>query len=144
MKSVRRHANWEFAESILAAVLPGSAAYNHDKIRGIPPGDWLPFDVEYRGMAEVEEDFLSRCSELSGPLIVVNDTSFDPDQGPYILDASELPDFVKNFGDRVRDHFMVPSVFVVSLVTGRVLIVQDDGYFVAVRGRPVWASLSDI
>lgn len=138
MKSTRRHANWDFAESVLAAVLPGSATYNHDKIRGIPSEEWQPFDVEYRNMAEVEDDFLSRCSELSGPLVVVNDTSFDPDQGPYFLDASALPGFVKNFGDRVRDYFMVPSIFVVSPVLGRVLIVQDDGYFVAVQGQPLW------
>lgn len=142
MKSGRRHANWDFAERILAAVLPGSTAYNHDNIHGIPIGGWQPFDVECRDMSEVEDDFLSRCSELYGPLIIINDTSFDPDQGPYFLDASGLPDFVRNFGDRVRDYFMIPSIFVVSLVAGRVLIIQDDGYFVAIQGQPVWSSLS--
>jgi hypothetical protein len=142
MKPARRHVNWDFAERVLAEVLPGSTAYDHDKIQGIPPLDWQPFDIEYRDMTEVEDDFLMRCSELSGPLVVVNDTSFDPDQGPYFTDASELTNFVRNFGDRVRDYFMIPSLFVISPTTGRVLIVQDDGYFVEVQGRPVWGGIS--
>ena len=34
MTAVKRHVNWGVAESVLAAVLPGSTAYNHDRIVG--------------------------------------------------------------------------------------------------------------
>lgn len=137
MSSVRRHVNWGFAEGVLAAVLPGSTAYNHDRIVGIPLDGWQSFDIEQRDADVIEDDFLSRCVGLEGPLIVVNSTSFDPDQGPFFVDASDLTEFVKTFHVRVRDYFMYASVFVVSPVTGMVIIVQDDGYIASVRGRPV-------
>lgn len=137
MIAVKPHVNWKFAESVLAAVLPGSTAYNHDRIVGIPLDDWERFDLEQRDADDIEDDFLSRCAELEGPLIVVNTTSFYADQGPYFLDAADLTEFVKTFDSRVRDYFMDASVFVVSPTTGIVVIVQDDGYFVKVQGRPV-------
>ncbi|RPK52280.1 MULTISPECIES: hypothetical protein [Streptomyces] len=139
MTSVKKHVNWEFAEGVLSAVLPGSTAYEPDRISGIPLDDWKPFDIEERDADVVEDDFLSYCDDLEGPLIVVNSTSFDADQGPFFVEASRLADFVKAFHIRVRDYFMYASVIVVSPATGFVVIVQDDGYIVKVRGNAVMA-----
>lgn len=141
MTSRSRHVNWDFAEAVLSAVLPGSTAYNPDRVVGIPLDDWRPFDLEQREADAVEDDFLSRCGALEGPLVIVNGTSFDSDQGPYFVDASRLNEFVKTFHVRVRDYFMYASLFVVSPVTGIVIIVHDDGYIVTVRGRSVMATL---
>ncbi|MFC0432230.1 hypothetical protein [Kutzneria buriramensis] len=135
MTSIKRHVNWGFAEGVLAAVLPGSTAYDHDRIVGISREAWESFDIERRDADAIEDDFLSRCVELEGPLIVVNSTSFDSDQGPFFVDAVDLAEFVKTFHVRVRDYFMYASVFVVSPATGIVIVVQDDGYIASVRGR---------
>ncbi|MGI5330674.1 hypothetical protein [Actinomadura nitritigenes] len=110
-----------------------------DRIAGIPPESWEPFDLEEREADAIEDDLLARCADLRGPLIVVNDLSFDLDQGPYFVDATRLPEFVKTFDVRVRDYFMHASLFVVSPVTGIVIIVQDDGYIAKVQGRSVMA-----
>ncbi|MFJ8627845.1 hypothetical protein ACIRD3_34105 [Kitasatospora sp. NPDC093550] len=122
---------------MLDAVLPGSTAYDPNRISGIPAEDWKPFDIEERDADAIEDDFLSYCADLEGPLIVVNSTSFDEDQGPFFVDAASLVDFVKTFHVRVRDYFMYASVIVVSPVTGWVIVVQDDGYIVKVRGNAV-------
>ncbi|ARF81329.1 hypothetical protein HS99_0013625 [Kitasatospora aureofaciens] len=98
---------------------------------------WAPFDIEERDSDVIEDDFLSYCDDLEGPLIVVNSTSFDEDQGPFFVEASRLVDFVKAFPTRVRDYFMYASVIVVSPVTGFVIVVQDDGYIVKVRGNAI-------
>jgi hypothetical protein len=143
MTPIRRHVNWGFAEEVLAAVLPGSTAYDHDRIVGILREDWQPFDIEQRDADVIEDDFLARCTELKGPLIVVNSTSFDSDQGPFFVDAAKLTEFVKMFHVRVRDYFMYASVFVVSPVTGIVIVVQDDGYIATVRGRSVLTMLRE-
>ncbi|WP_326658442.1 hypothetical protein [Streptomyces sp. NBC_00385] len=140
MTAVKKHVNWEFAESVLSEVLPGSTAYHPDRIPGIPLEGWKPFDLEGRDPDVVEDDFLTYCGDLEGPLIVVNSTSFDEDQGPFFVDASRLTDFVKTFHDCVRDYFMYADVFVVSPVTGWVVVVQDDGYIVRVRGTAVWGN----
>ncbi|MFI1652272.1 hypothetical protein ACH4XT_35805 [Streptomyces avidinii] len=68
---------------------------------------------------------------------MVNSTSFYPDQGPYFVEASNLRDFVKAFDTRVRDYFMWTDVLVVSPATGFVIVVQDDGYIVKVRGNAI-------
>ncbi|MFD9105125.1 hypothetical protein ACFVZN_29125 [Streptomyces virginiae] len=137
MTPAARHVNWEFAERVLDAVLPGSTAHNPDRMTGIPLGDWRPFDLTQRDADAVEDDFLSYCDDLEGPLIVVNSTSFYPDQGPYFVEASNLRDFVKTFDTRVRDYFMWTDVLVVSPATGFVIVVQDDGYIVKVRGNAI-------
>ncbi|MGW6705214.1 hypothetical protein ACWGDE_10020 [Streptomyces sp. NPDC054956] len=143
MAAVKRHVNWGFAESVLSAVLPGSTAYDPDRITGIPLDDWREFDIEERDSDVIEDDFLSYCDDLEGPLVVVNSTSFDEDQGPFFVDASHLVDFVKEFHTRVRDYFMYASVVVVSPVTGFVIVVQDDGYIAKVRGNAVMATRID-
>ncbi|MEU4297183.1 hypothetical protein [Kitasatospora aureofaciens] len=137
MTAVKKHVNWEFAEMLLAAVLPGSTAYDPDRIAGIPLDGWAPFDIEERDSDVIEDDFLSYCDDLEDPLIVVNSTSFDEDQGPFFVEASRLVDFVKAFPTRVRDYFMYASVIVVSPLTGFVIVVQDDGYIVKVRGNAI-------
>ncbi|MFJ7773545.1 hypothetical protein [Streptomyces yangpuensis] len=139
-----RHVNWDFAEWALDAVLPGSTAYNPDKMTGIPLEDWKPFDLTERDADDIEDDFLSYCDDLEGPLIVVNSTSFYPDQGPYFVEASNLRDFVKAFDTRVRDYFMWTDVLVVSPVTGFVVVVQDDGYIVKVRGNAIMTVQRDV
>ncbi|QES56319.1 hypothetical protein DEJ51_20855 [Streptomyces venezuelae] len=143
MATAQRHVNWEFAERVLAAVLPGSTAYNPDKMTGIPLEDWRPFDLEARDDDVIEDDFLSYCEDLEGPLIVVNSTSFDPDQGPYFVEASRLVEFVKAFDTRVRHYFMWADVIVVSPATGFVVIAQNDGYLVKVRGNAIMAKPED-
>ncbi|MFK0259126.1 hypothetical protein [Streptomyces sp. NPDC090445] len=141
--TAQRHVNWEFAERVLDAVLPGSTAYNPDKMTGIPLEDWQPFDLEKRDADVIEDDFLSYCEDLEGPLIVVNSTSFYPDQGPYFVEASHLVDFVKAFDTRVRDYFMWADVIVVSPATGIVVIAQDHGCIVKVRGNAIMAKPRD-
>ncbi|WP_406074328.1 hypothetical protein [Streptomyces virginiae] len=143
MTAVKNHANWEFAEWVLGAVLPGSTAFDPDKMVGIPLGDWIPFDLEERDDDLIEDDFLSYCEDLEGPLVVVNSTSFDDDQGPYFVEASRLIDFVKTFDTRVRHYFMWADVVVVSPVTGIVIVVQADGYLVKVRGKAVMSMPGD-
>lgn len=135
--------NWRCAEQVLAAVLPGSAAFDHDRISGIAPGDWELFDLEDRGADLIDDDVLSRCADLVGPLVIVNDVSFDPDQGPDFVDAADLAEFVRTFSDRVRDYFVHPSLFIVAPVSGVVIIVQDDGYLATVRGRSVSGPTGD-
>ena len=134
------HPNWDIAVSLLASVLPGSTDYAPDKITGHTRDDWQPFDVEDRDMDEVEDDLLDRCSEMTGPLIVVNDTSYASytfKRGPYFVEASKLREFAKTFGDRVGSYFMDGHVIIVSPVTGIVVMVMDDGLIATVRGRPV-------
>lgn len=70
------HPNWDIAIGLLAAVLPGSTGYSPEGIAGHTSEDWQPFDLEGRDLDEVEDDLLDRCAEMTGPLIVVNDTSF--------------------------------------------------------------------
>lgn len=137
MTAVKRHVNWDFAERVLSAVLPGSTAFDPNRIAGVPLDAWQPFDIEQRDADVIEDDFLSRCGDLVGPLIVVNSTSFDEDQGPFFVQASHLAEFVKTFHTRVRDYFMYASVIIVSPVTGIVIIVQDDGYIATVQGRSI-------
>ncbi|MEU4730387.1 hypothetical protein [Streptomyces sp. NPDC023588] len=144
MTAAKRHVNWEFAERVLGTVLPGSTAYNPDKMTGIPLEAWRPFDLQERDADVIEDDFLSYCDDLEGPLIVVNSTSFYADQGPYFVEASDLTKFVKAFDTRVRDYFMWADVFVVSPATGFVIVVQDDGYIVKVRGNAIMAMQADI
>ncbi|MFG2484484.1 hypothetical protein ACGFSI_17180 [Streptomyces virginiae] len=136
---MKKHANWEFAEWVLAAVLPGSTALDPDRMEGIPQDHWIPFDLEERDADLVEDDFLSYCEDLEGPLVVVNSTSFYDDQGPYFVEASRLVDFVKTFDTRVRDYFMWADVMIVSPVTGIVIVVQHHGYIAKVRGNAVMA-----
>ncbi|WP_191842552.1 hypothetical protein [Catellatospora chokoriensis] len=136
--------NWDFAESVLSAVLPGSTAFDPNGIVGIPLDAWESFDIEQRDADVIEDEFLSRCVGLKGPLIVVNSTSFDADQGPFFVEASQLHQFVKTFHVRVRDYFMYASVIVVSPLTGIVIIVQDDGYIVTVQGRSIMAPSCDM
>ncbi|WP_030851155.1 hypothetical protein [Streptomyces sp. NRRL F-4474] len=69
-----RHVNWDFAVQVLDAVLPGSTGYNPDKMTGIPLDDWKPFDLTVRDADAIEDDFLTYCDDLEGPLIVVNST----------------------------------------------------------------------
>nr|MDT0518176.1 hypothetical protein [Streptomyces sp. DSM 41633] len=144
MTTAPRHVNWDFAERVLDAVLPGSTAYNPDRMTGIPLDDWRPFDLTERDADAIEDDFLSYCDDLEGPLIVVNSTSFYPDQGPYFVEASNLRDFVKAFDTRVRDYFMWTDVLVVSPATGFVIVVQDDGCIVKVRGNAVMTVLGGV
>ncbi|MFJ1568686.1 hypothetical protein [Streptomyces erythrochromogenes] len=144
MTPAARHVNWDFAERVLDAVLPGSTAYNPDRMTGIPLDAWRPFDLTERDADAVEDDFLSYCHDLEGPLIVVNSTSFYPDQGPYFVEASNLRDFVKAFDTRVRDYFMWTDVLVVSPATGLVIVVQDDGYIVKVRGNAIMTVQRDV
>lgn len=138
MAAVKRHVNWEFAERALGAILPGSTAYSADRIVGIPADAWEQFDLEERGLGVVEADFLARCAGLRGLLIVVNDASFDADQGPFFVEADHLEQFVTQF-DRVGcgDFFGYPGAIVVSLATGVVIIAQEDGYIATVRGAPL-------
>lgn len=137
MRPVRRHPNWAFAERVLAAVLPGSTCYLRDCLAGISADCWQPFDVENRNVDAVEEDLLSRCGELTGPLIVVPDTSFAPDQGPYFVDASQLAHLVRTFHTEVREYFTSGDVIIVAPTSGTVIVVADDGLIATVRGRPV-------
>lgn len=137
MGAVKRHANWGFAEHILSAVLPGSTSYDPERIAGISVESWLPFDVEHRDADVVERDLLSYCVELKGPLVVVNGTSFDVDQGPFFIYADLLADFVASFDVSVRDYFVNGSVVIVSPATGIVVIVHEDGFIATVRGRAV-------
>ena len=136
--AVQRHVNWEFAERALGSILPGSTAYSADRIVGIPARAWERFDIEGRDAGVVEEDFLGRCVGLGGLLIVVNDASFDADQGPFFVEAGHLAQFVRQF-DRVTggDFFGYPGAIVVSLATGVVVVVQEDGYIATVHGTPL-------
>lgn len=134
------HPNWDFALTLLSSILPGSAGYSPDRITGHGPDDWRPFDVENRDMDEVEDDLLALCSDLTGPLIVVNDTSFVAysfRRGPYFVDAAALTEFVKTFGERVGSYFLDGHVIIVSPVTGIVIVVQDDGIVAKIKGRSV-------
>jgi hypothetical protein len=140
MMSPTPHPNWGFAIRLLASVLPGSTGYSPGAVHGHSAQDWSPFDVESRDMDEVEDALLGYCSDLTGPLVVVNDTSYAQytfRRGPYFVDASELRDFVKNFGDRVGSYMMDGHVIIVSPVTGIVVMVQDDGFIAKIQGRPV-------
>jgi hypothetical protein len=134
------HPNWDIAISLLSSVLPGSTGYSPAKITGHTPADWQPFDVENRDMDEVEDDLLDHCSEMTGPLIVVNDTSFAAytfKRGPYFVEADKLREFAKTFGERIGSYLMDGHVFVVSPATGIVVMVMDDGLIATVRGRAV-------
>jgi hypothetical protein len=138
------HPNWDIAISLLSSVLPGSTGYAPDAIAGHTPDDWQPFDLEDRDMDEVENDLLDRCSEMTGLLIVVNDTSFASytfKRGPYFVEADKLREFAKDFGERVGSYLMDGHVIIVSPVTGIVVMVQDDGLVATVRGRPVMQPL---
>lgn len=139
-----RHPNWDLAESILSSILPGSTGYHPDRISGIPLDAWESFDLEHRDMDEIEKALLARCTELAGPVIVVNDTSYESGSGPYFVDAGHLPDFVKTFGDRVGDYFLNGGVIIASPVTGIVIVVQDDGFIAATHGRSVMKLVCDM
>lgn len=137
---ITRHANWDYAECVLGGILPGSTAFDPDRIVGIPFEGWQPFDLEERDLGIIEEDLLSYCTGFVGPLIVVNDRSFDTDQGPYFVNSQNLVSFVKTFGDKTGgSYFTCPSVFIVSPMTGVVVIVQDDGYIAITQGHPAIA-----
>ncbi len=139
-----RHPNWDFAIALLAAVLPGSTGFSPDRIAGHTPADWQRFDLETRDMDDIEDDLLSRCADMTGPLIVVNDPSYDSSlqrPGPFFVDASKLRDFVKDFGERVGSYMMDGHVIIVSPVTGLVVMVMDDGIIAKVQGRPALAML---
>lgn len=136
------HPNWDFAIKILAFVLPGSTGYSPDLITGHSREDWSRFDLESRDLDVIEDDLLSYCEDLAGPLIVVNDTSFVSytfRRGPYFVDAPDLRGFVKNFGNRVNSYMTDGHVIIVSPVTGIVVMVQDDGLIAKVRGRAIMA-----
>ncbi|MBG0562574.1 hypothetical protein [Actinoplanes aureus] len=140
MRQPAPHPNWDFAIKLLASIVPGSTGYSPDGIRGHSEEDWSPFDVEHRDMDEVEDELLGYCSDLVGPLVVVNDTSYASysyRRGPYFVDSSELRDFVKDFGSRVGSYMMDGHVIIVSPVTGIVVMVQDDGFIAKIQGRPV-------
>jgi len=137
MGTIKRHANWPFAEMVLSLVLPGADFFGPDRIPGIRPEDWIPFDVEDRDSAEIERDLLSHCSGLRGPVVVVNGTSFDADQGPYFVDAAALPGFVDTFDVAVRDYFVNGSVFLISPFTGQVVLVHEDGFLAKVVGNAI-------
>lgn len=132
------HPNWGFAISVLAAVLPGSTAYSPDQIAGHSPDDWRSFDLEVRDMDEIEDELLDQCTDMAGPLIVVNDTSYASytfRRGPYFVYAEQLRSFVKSFGDQVGSYMMDGHVIIVSPVTGIVVMVQDDGLIAKIQGR---------
>ncbi|SDT30489.1 hypothetical protein [Actinoplanes derwentensis] len=135
-----RHPNWDFALAILAAVLPGSTRFNPDRITGHGRADWHPFDLKKRDMDDIEDDLLSRCADMTGMLVVVNDPSFSVDgfqPGPFFVDASELRNLVKDFGERVGSYMTDGHVIIVSPATGIVVMVVDDGLIAKIRGRTV-------
>lgn len=134
------HPNWDIAIGLLAAVLPGSTGYSPEGIAGHTSDDWQPFDLEDRDLDEVEDDLLDHCAEMTGPLIVVNDTSFASHtfrRGPYFVEAAKLREFAKSFSERVGSYLMDGHVIIISPATGIVVMVQDDGLIATVRGRPV-------
>jgi hypothetical protein len=56
--------SWETADALLALTLPGSTAYLPDRIGGLDPGTFEPFDVDRPDGTEVEDDLLVRCAGM--------------------------------------------------------------------------------
>jgi hypothetical protein len=97
---------------------------------------WRPFDIERRPADVIERELLAACSGLAGLLIVVNDTSYELRFGPFFVNASQLADFVRDFGDRAADYITNGDLFIVAPANGIVVVVREDGYIARLQGRP--------
>jgi hypothetical protein len=138
MSRATRHPNWDIAEQLLRAVLPGSSSLSIDGLPELPYEIWQPFDIEVRDDEAVHRDLLSHCDHLIGPVVIANDASYEADAGPHFVDAGGLAEFVDSFARNLGFAFVSGNMIIAGPATGDVVAVNDEGLIAHLKGRPAF------
>jgi hypothetical protein len=133
---VARHPNWELAEHLLKAMLPGASRFSINGLGDTRDENWQFFDIEGRSAVEGARDLVARCSHLVGPLVVVNDSSRET--GPYFVEASRLAEFAESFPVDVGGAFLSGTMFIIAPATGDIVAVDDEQLIAHIKGRPAF------
>ncbi|WP_433795220.1 hypothetical protein [Actinoplanes sp. CA-252034] len=134
-----RNANWDFAEHLLRVIFPGSETFTINGLAPTPHEIWRPFDIEEREDDEVLNDLLAECSHLAGPVIVVNDASYELQYGPHFVDASRLRAFAESFPATFGSAFITGSMIIAAPATGDIVAVDDENLIAHIKGRPAFS-----
>ncbi|QKG25364.1 hypothetical protein ACTIVE_7015 [Actinomadura verrucosospora] len=132
---MRRHPSWALATAVLNRVIPGATGFSPDQIPGLSVDRWQSFPIDDRDPDEVTTAFLDYCRpRVTGLLITVTDGSFSTGAGPFFLADGHLDEFAAAYPDMIGEPLVASDTIVVSPVTGRVIVVQHDGWIDMLQG----------
>lgn len=132
---MRRHPNWTLATAVLSRVIPGATGFTPDQIPGLSADRWRSFPIDDHDPDEVTAAFLEYCRpRLTGLLIIVTDGSFSAGAGPFFVADEQLDEFAAIYPDLIGEPLVAGDTVVVSPTTGRVIVVQHDGWIDTLQG----------
>ncbi|MEU6746787.1 hypothetical protein ABZ914_11260 [Spirillospora sp. NPDC046719] len=132
---MRRHPNWTLATAVLSRVIPGATGFAPDQIPGLSVNRWRSFPIDDRDPDEVTAAFLEYCRRrVSGFLIIITDGSFSTGAGPFFVADEHLDEFAATYPDLIGEPLIAGDTVVVSPATGRVIVVQHDGWIDMLQG----------
>ncbi|KAB2379288.1 hypothetical protein [Actinomadura montaniterrae] len=123
------------ATAVLSRVIPGSTGFTPDQIPGLSVNRWRNFPIDDRDPDEVTTAFLEYCRpRVTGLLIIVTEGSFSTGAGPFFVADEYLDEFAATYPDLIGEPLVAGDTVVVSTATGRVIVVQHDGWIDMLRG----------
>jgi hypothetical protein len=132
---MRHHPNWALATTLLTRVVPGATGFTPDQVPGLSVDRWERFQIDDRDPDDVTAAFLEYClARVTGPLIIVTDGSFATGAGPFFVADEHLVEFATTYREVIGEPLVAGDTIVVSPSTGRVIVVQHDGWIDTLQG----------
>ncbi|MEW2354829.1 hypothetical protein [Spirillospora sp. NPDC029432] len=129
------HPNWALATAVLGRVVPGATGFSPDQIPGLAVERWRRFQIDDRDPDDVTIEFVEYClARVDGLLIVVTSGSFAERAGPFFVACERFVEFATAYPDVVGEPLVNGDTIVVSPLTGRVIVVQHDGWIDTLQG----------
>lgn len=130
-----RHPNWELAERLLGAVVPGAKEFRPDSILAAGQPDGVTFPIYEPDPPAVTEELIAACAgRLAGQLVVVTGESHGG-LGPFFVDADRFDEFARGYPDEVDAALVSGDTIIVSPATGTVIVVHHSEFLFVVEGN---------
>lgn len=80
-------------------------------------------------------NYLQDLCEMSGELCVITDYCYEKECGPFIVDASEINNFVKDFHAEYGEVFCSTDVIVISFTDKLIWVLFHEGICWLSKGK---------